>query len=589
MNSIQSLTRSLQRETNGSNGSSGSDSSNEPDDSIGLGESKSILSGSPNPTLTSASVQIKEETSTSSVSHHHTHSPFSDSDVVARSLPQISIDSAFDDDDDSDYASSASKTGSSAISFIVRIILFFPNNLLVKPISYLFFIITYPLKLVTYLLFYRVQWEVLGDEARQQEEKRKEQSSSAAVSALSLQSSSPILSATSSVTSRPRSLSIDPIAEEDIEFEVADKGDDVIKSPTAAAPTIRQSLPPTAPHLDRHTSASSAPNSATVSSIPVARQQQQQESRRPRKKKFIFPRLLFNFDINHPPNMPKKTLVLDLDETLIHSLSRYNSSILTRNKGVTVEVRLNNSGLTTLYHIYKRPHVDEFLGIVRHWFNLVCFTASVKEYADPVINYLEEDVRLKDKVDSSKISGSHSTSSASSRGGLNEDVVFSQRFYRDSCIFVEGRGYVKDLSVLTGSRELKKSPTFGAMLSQTPSPSPSPPSSPDMSASSFPISPSPLSLTPIDRGVSRSRSHSRTRQSSKARNSRYTDLSKIVIIDNSPISYSHHKDNGIMIEGWINDPDDFELMTLLPLLNGLRFTSDVRTILSLKTGQTAFK
>lgn len=52
--------------------------------------------------------------------------------------------------------------------------------------------------------------------------------------------------------------------------------------------------------------------------------------------------------------------------------------------------------LPTLYHIYKRPYVEEFLSIVYQWFDLICFTASIKEYADPVIDYLEEQVLMND-------------------------------------------------------------------------------------------------------------------------------------------------------------------------------------------------
>ena len=71
----------------------------------------------------------------------------------------------------------------------------------------------------------------------------------------------------------------------------------------------------------------------------------------------------------------QKTLVLDLDETLIHSTSRpFNSSgsgygllgfsFGRRNKNShTVEVNLG--GKTTLYHVYKRPFVDFFLRKVR--------------------------------------------------------------------------------------------------------------------------------------------------------------------------------------------------------------------------------
>jgi CTD nuclear envelope phosphatase 1 len=96
--------------------------------------------------------------------------------------------------------------------------------------------------------------------------------------------------------------------------------------------------------------------------------------------------------ISHPPVRPhqtpfhhQKTLILDLDETLIHSTSRpmnYAASAgggllglsfggllgtrRSRREGHTVEVVLN--GRSTTYHVYKRPYVDHFLKKVsRPW------------------------------------------------------------------------------------------------------------------------------------------------------------------------------------------------------------------------------
>ena len=40
--------------------------------------------------------------------------------------------------------------------------------------------------------------------------------------------------------------------------------------------------------------------------------------------------------------------------------------------------------------------------------------------------------------------------------------------------------------------------------------------------------------------------------------------------------------NGIPIEGWISDPSDEALLHLLPVLDSLRFASDVRRILGLR-------
>lgn len=193
---------------------------------------------------------------------------------------------------------------------------------------------------------------------------------------------------------------------------------------------------------------------------------------------------------------------------------------------MAIEVKVAGN-LPTLYHIYKRPYVEEFLATVHEWFDLVCFTASIKEYADPVIDYLEQEV-LSHKIMKKRIKKMNSTPTA----------IFQKRYYRGSCIFIDGKGYVKDLSVLLKN----ESSLMNKMRTPTKIP----------------------------------------------KNSKPLDYSKVIIIDNSPISYVKHQNNGLMIEGWINDPDDTELLNLLPLLNSLRFVSDVRCVLGLKEGQKVF-
>ena len=77
-----------------------------------------------------------------------------------------------------------------------------------------------------------------------------------------------------------------------------------------------------------------------------------------------------------PFHLPK-TLVLDLDETLIHSTSRPLSTFVSggsgffglgsfsgRNKGASHMVEVVLGGRSTLYHVYKRPFVDFFLRTV---------------------------------------------------------------------------------------------------------------------------------------------------------------------------------------------------------------------------------
>jgi len=130
--------------------------------------------------------------------------------------------------------------------------------------------------------------------------------------------------------------------------------------------------------------------------------------------------------INADPGLlqHQKTLILDLDETLIHSMSKGGRM----STGHMVEVRLNTTYVGVggqasigpqhpiLYYVHKRPHCDEFLRRVSKWYNLVVFTASVQEYADPVIDWLEADRKY-----------------------------FSARYYRQHCTFRHG-AFIKDLS-----------------------------------------------------------------------------------------------------------------------------------------------
>jgi CTD nuclear envelope phosphatase 1 len=179
---------------------------------------------------------------------------------------------------------------------------------------------------------------------------------------------------------------------------------DKIKSPTSPVPSLKVTRYPHAPQPPRPL---------------VPRRQPSYSNLMPRSPG------------RHGPVKPvqeQKTLVLDLDETLIHSLAKGGRM----SSGHMVEVKLNAPVAVSsqanqpaqvigpqhpiLYYVHKRPHCDEFLKKVCKWYKLVVFTASVQEYADPVIDWLEQ-----------------------------ERKYFVGRYYRQHCTFRNG-AYIKDLS-----------------------------------------------------------------------------------------------------------------------------------------------
>jgi len=104
------------------------------------------------------------------------------------------------------------------------------------------------------------------------------------------------------------------------------------------------------------------------------------------------------------------TLVLDLDETLVHSSFQYVS-------GVDLNITITLDGENYEVYVAKRPGVDQFLEHVAKEWEVIIFTASLDLYANPVLNRLDR------------------------------KKVIVHRLFRDSCTLHYGQ-FVKDLTRL---------------------------------------------------------------------------------------------------------------------------------------------
>ncbi|KAK2029954.1 NLI interacting factor-like phosphatase [Colletotrichum zoysiae] len=212
----------------------------------------------------------------------------------------------------------------------------------------------------------------------------------AATGAATSSSTAPAITVESATGQRVEEETYKNDAEEDEKMPDATPSAEVrhqVPPPVEDAPTSQQ-LPPPPP--------GPAPNASHVDTAFEPEQ------------KFLLPPIA-------PEFKGRKCLVLDLDETLVHS-----SFKILHQADFTIPVEIEGN-----YHnvyVIKRPGVDQFMKRVGELYEVVVFTASVSKYGDPLL----------DQLDIHK--------------------VVHHRLFRESCYNHQGN-YVKDLSQV--GRDLK--------------------------------------------------------------------------------------------------------------------------------------
>ena len=111
-----------------------------------------------------------------------------------------------------------------------------------------------------------------------------------------------------------------------------------------------------------------------------------------------------------PGKVGKKSLVLDLDETLVRSQFE---------EPAKYDLKLPVFMADKAYQVYVavRPGTHEFLAEMSKYYELVIFTASLSKYANPLMDILDP------------------------------EGLCTARLFREHCTYDEGR-YVKDMSII---------------------------------------------------------------------------------------------------------------------------------------------
>ncbi|CAD8203485.1 unnamed protein product [Paramecium octaurelia] len=111
----------------------------------------------------------------------------------------------------------------------------------------------------------------------------------------------------------------------------------------------------------------------------------------------------------------KKTIVLDLDETLVHSQFQPMDYC-----DLCLDIVVQSQNFKV--YVLVRPGAKQFIDELSNFYDIILWTASLKEYAQPVMDFVDPNKKAID------------------------------RLFRESCTIIKG-GLTKDLSIL--GRDLK--------------------------------------------------------------------------------------------------------------------------------------
>ena len=126
-----------------------------------------------------------------------------------------------------------------------------------------------------------------------------------------------------------------------------------------------------------------------------------------------------------PLEKNKKLLILDLDETLAHS--DLDFSLKDKIPKYDTILHFNSDEEKNIpIPLLIRPWTKEFLDYAVKEFDLVIFTASDKQYANEIIDFIEKDKKY-----------------------------FKMRLYRNHCLFIEPGLYIKDLRIFSDYKNIE--------------------------------------------------------------------------------------------------------------------------------------